>query len=108
MNSYKQIEEKTLHAVKEYVQDTGYQYVQGIGDFSQDEMERILRIGTEIMINYWGYGKYQPGSFVQSILDNDLEGSFGRADHINQRAIKLYVMMMVNLRSPFKNSFYIQ
>ena len=44
MNSYKQIEEKTLHAVKEYVQDTGYQYVQGIGDFSQDEMERILRI----------------------------------------------------------------
>ncbi len=106
MNNYKQIEEKVLHAVKEYIQDMGHYHIQGIADLSQDEIEHILRIGTEIMINYWGHGKYQPGSFVQSILDNDLKGSFSKADATNQRAVKLYVMMMVNLKSPFKNSFY--
>ena len=37
------------------------------------------------------------GSFVQSIVNNDLMGSFGCADNINSKYIKLYVELLYNV-----------
>lgn len=37
-----------------------------------------------------------PGSFGRAVLDNDLKGAFGKADHINQAAIGSIVAWFYN------------
>jgi hypothetical protein len=48
------------------------------------------------MMNRLGIDTY-PGSFVKAVLDNDLNGAFSRADHINSQVLGFYVTMMHNL-----------
>lgn len=59
------------------------------------ERDHIINIGTSILCTKWKIG-YPGGSFVQAIVDNDLQGAFGRADSINQDCIKFYVMLAYN------------
>jgi len=56
----------------------------------------IINIGTSIMLNRLGVNTY-PGSFVQAVLDNDLQGAFSRADNINSQVLGFYITMMYNL-----------
>lgn len=37
-----------------------------------------------------------PGGFLTALLSNDLKESFGRADDMNQRAMRQWVMFMYN------------
>lgn len=37
-----------------------------------------------------------PGSFLTAVLENDLKGAFGRADHINESRIKDIVTFLYN------------
>lgn len=39
---------------------------------------------------------YPGGSFVQAVVNNDLMGAFGRADHINKNFIGLYAELLYN------------
>lgn len=39
---------------------------------------------------------YPGGSFVQAVVDNDLMGAFGRADHINKHLLWMYVELLYN------------
>lgn len=39
---------------------------------------------------------YPGGGFVQAIVDNDLMGTFGKADHINKKFIGLYAELLYN------------
>ena len=59
------------------------------------ERDHIINIGTSVLCTKWNVG-YPGGSFVQAIVDNDLQGAFGRADSINQDCIKFYVMLAYN------------
>lgn len=59
------------------------------------EMEHVIGCGVSILGTKWGIG-YPGGSFVQAIVDNDLTGAFGRADHINVNAIRFYVSLVYN------------
>jgi hypothetical protein len=63
------------------------------------EREHIIYIGTSVLCTKWKVG-YPGGDFVKSIVDNDLAGTFGRADHINQHCIRFYVMLMCNVGAP--------
>ena len=100
-------EENILHettvamAVGKYIEANGLKYIPGLQNMGQEEMEHILRIGTSIMLNHWDLAIYPPGSFVKAIVEGDLDGAFARADHINTKAIRLYVMMKHNLSYPF-------
>jgi hypothetical protein len=58
-----------------------------------EEREHVVNIGTSIMMNRLGFNTY-PGSFVQAVLDNDLAGAFGRADHINRQCLGFYSTMV--------------
>lgn len=60
-----------------------------------DAREHIINIGTSILATRWDIGM-GGGSFVQAIVDNDLGQSFGRADHINVKAIHFYVSLLYN------------
>lgn len=59
----------------------------------------IVEIGTSVLCTKWEIG-YAGGGFVQSVVDNDLQGAIGRADSTNVRALKLYCQMMYNLGMP--------
>lgn len=73
----------------------------GIGHLILDSeaKQHIINIGTSVLCAEWKVG-YPPGGFVQAIIDNDLTGTFARADHINRRAIYFYVMMLRNIDKP--------
>jgi hypothetical protein len=61
-----------------------------------ESMDHLKNIGTSIVMNKWGCNTY-PGSFVQAVLDNDLEGSINRADNLNRELLPFYVTLKYNL-----------
>jgi len=61
-----------------------------------DKRNHIIRCGTEIMSQKSG-DEFYPGSFVASIIENNLSTAILKADHINQFALRFYVTMMHNL-----------
>lgn len=61
-----------------------------------ETVAHITGIGTNLIMNHWGCNT-NPGSFIQAILDNDLEGSVNRADDINQKLLPFYVTLKYNL-----------
>ena len=101
LKAFKEIEMEVVKLVSTYIEANGPAYIDGIRGFGESELEHILRIGTQIMLNHWGLAPYPPGGFVQSFLDNRLVETFAKADHINAKAIRFYVMMMSNLQYPF-------
>lgn len=61
-----------------------------------EDRDHIVNIGTSILCTKWGIG-YSGGSFVQSVVDNDLMGAFSRADHTNKNAIGFYCKLLYNV-----------
>ena len=49
----------------------------------------------EALANYFVHG-WEPGSFLTSVLCNDLVGACSRADHVNRNSIHGIVMWLVN------------
>ena len=97
-------QEATIHnmqviksAVKEYIEDMGHHYIQNYEFLTKDDLEHIADIGTSVICTKLEIG-YPGGSFAQSIVNNDLRGSFASADQVNAGAIRFYVMMMYNLQ----------
>jgi hypothetical protein len=90
------IREAVKTRIREYSEtgrDLGFMTV--ISPAFDNEMEHIVNIGTSILCTKWGVG-YPGGSFVQSIVDNNLMETFGRADHANLKAIGFYVYLIYN------------
>ena len=67
--------------------------------YVMSESEHIIYIGTSLLCTKWNVG-YPGGDFVKAIVDNDLAGAFGKADHINQHCIRFYIMLMYNVGMP--------
>ena len=87
--------ERIKSAVEKYLDRTAAQA--GISTLILDPEVRshIIDIGTSVLLNLWGIGP-SGGSFVRALVNNDLRESYGRADHVNQKAIMFYVLLMVN------------
>lgn len=64
---------------------------------SEDSFNHVANIGTNIMMAKWDILPYPPGDFVKCIINNDLMGTFGRADSINKKCIEFYVTLIYNL-----------
>lgn len=82
--------------VKEYIDSFGQHYIQNFEFFSEEDRDHVQNIGTSIMCTRLEIG-YPGGSFVQSIVDNNLSRTFANADSVNAQCIRFYVMMMYNL-----------
>lgn len=63
------------------------------------ERAHIVNIGTSILCTKWKIG-YPGGSFVQSVVDNNLSQAVATADSTNIHALKFYVQMMYNVGMP--------
>lgn len=61
-----------------------------------ESLQHLTNIGASIVMNNWGIDT-RPGGFVRAIIDNDLEGSVNRADHINLQLLPFYVTLKYNL-----------
>lgn len=64
---------------------------------NEEYREHIIRCGTNILCakHKIGYSSY--GSFVQAVVDNNLQETFSRADSINSEALKFYCMLIYNV-----------
>jgi len=86
-------------AIEKYVKDYFYKYLESVMiNLNEDEFNHIISIGTSVIETKWpeiGPG-YSGGSFVQAVVDNDLMGAIGRADHINITFLKFYCQLIYN------------
>ena len=97
MNITEQIEIVESH-VRKYVMENLPWIPIGIAT-NNESLEHVISIASSIMCTKWEVG-YPGGSFVQSVVRNDLRGSFANADSTNRQCIHFYVMMMDNLGMP--------
>lgn len=97
MNITEQIEIVESH-VRKYVMENMHLIPHTIVA-DNNSFEHVISIASSIMCTKWEVG-YPGGSFVQSIVSNDLRGSFANADSTNRQCIYLYAVMMDNLGMP--------
>jgi hypothetical protein len=71
-------------------------YIPNFANLSNEDKQHIVNIGTSIICTRHEVG-YAGGSFVQSVVNNDLQGAFANADSTNVNALKFYCMMMYNM-----------
>lgn len=97
--------EKQQNIVKDLVSDYFNKYAIGLipTQLALMEKEHIIYIGTSVLCTKWYVG-YPGGDFVKAIVDNDLNGAFSRADHINEHCIKFYLMLCNNIGMPYSLS----
>jgi len=88
--------EKIRNQVKAYFEKNACHYITNFTELSEDDKDHIISIGAIIIATRHGIG-YSAGSFVQSVIDNDLRGAFATADGTNLLAIRFYLMMMYNM-----------
>jgi hypothetical protein len=60
-----------------------------------EELNHIKNMCESILMTKHNVG-YDGGGFVQAVVNNDLMGSFGRADSINKKYIGLYAELLYN------------
>lgn len=60
-----------------------------IGQLSPNDFDHVASIGASVMMTRDNY--IPGGSFVQSIIDNNLEQAINRADDVCVRALKFFV-----------------
>ena len=82
--------------VQAYFDKSAHYYIPNFEGLSEDNKNHIVAIGTSIICTYHSIG-YSAGSFVQSVVNNDLKGAFANADSVNINAIRFYLMMMHNM-----------
>lgn len=82
--------------VQAYFDKNASLYIPNFNSLSEDNKNHIVNIGTSIICTRHEIG-YPGGSFVQSVVNNDLRGAFANADGTNINAIRFYLMMMYNM-----------
>lgn len=88
--------ENIRNQVQAYFNQNASNYIPNFVYLSEEDQNHIINIGTSIICTRHNIG-YPGGSFVQSVVNNDLSGAFATADHINVNALRFYVMMMYNM-----------
>ena len=58
---------------------------------TEEEISHVTSVGVSVLQTR--DGGIPGGSFVQSIVNNDLSGSYNRADSTNSRVIPFYIIL---------------
>jgi hypothetical protein len=82
--------------VQAYFDKNARNYITNFETLTDEDKEHIVNIGTSIICTRHDIG-YPGGSFVQSVVNNDLRGAFANADGTNLHAIRFYLMMIHNM-----------
>jgi len=92
------INEKMMDSAMElargYVEKNAIRF--GFFPRTETEAEHVARMIASALQTKYGFG-YPGGSFVTSVVNNDLHGAIANADSVNQRAISLIVAGFYNI-----------
>ena len=58
---------------------------------TEDQMDHVKSVGVSVLQTR--DGGVPGGSFVQAIVQNDLSGSYNRADSTNRKVIPFYIIL---------------
>ena len=96
--------EKIREKVERFIETTGK--FNGVGSgftekqalmlLNPDTREHVIQISISILGTKWEVGP-GGGGFVEAIVNNDLMGSFGRADRVNREFIGFYCSLLYNV-----------
>ena len=100
MNETIHKQDRIRESVTEYFYKNAHLYVVDFKKMSNEDHQHIINIGTSIICTRMEIG-FPGGSFVQSIVDNNLSRTFANADGTNLKAIRFYLMMMHNMTVTF-------
>ncbi len=100
MNDIIQKQDRIRELVTNYFDANARLYVVGFEQMSIEDRIHIINIGTSIICTRMKIG-FPGGSFVQSVVDNDLSRTYATADGTNVKAIRFYLMMMHNMSVTF-------
>jgi hypothetical protein len=67
------------------------------GDLTEKDMNHIIQVGASVMMTRDKF--LQGGSFVQSIVNNDLQGAVNRADSVMRRSLVFMVYLNSHVRA---------
>lgn len=59
--------------------------------FTEEEISHVISVGVSVLQTR--DGGVPGGSFVQAVVQNDLSGSYNRADSTNRRVIPFYIAL---------------
>ena len=93
--------EMVWEIVRDYFNDNSMHV--GLHKLFEDSVEHVIDTGASILCTKWGIG-YEGGSFVQAVVENDLQGAIGRADGTSLRALKFFCQLMYNTGQPVFNN----
>jgi hypothetical protein len=88
--------EKIKAQVQAYFDKNAEMYISILPFMSEEDKNHIVNIGTSIICTRHNIG-YPGGSFVNAIVNNDLQGACANADATNVHALKFYCMMIYNM-----------
>ena len=82
--------------IQTYKDRVKYEFDQWYGSqisvtLTEEEMNHVIDVGTSVLQTR--DGGIQGGSFVQAVVNNDLSGTYNRADSINKRFIPFYIIL---------------
>lgn len=100
MNETIQKQDRIKDLVTAYFNENAHLYVTDFGLMSNEDRYHIINIGTSIICTRMEIG-FPGGSFVQSVVDNNLSRAFATADGTNIKALRFYLMMMHNMPITF-------
>ena len=86
--------DRISQAVREYAEKNSYLIPSE--HINQTDMNQLVDIGTSIMCTKWEIGNIG-GNFVQSIVNNDLNGAINHGDHVCSRCLKFFTTLHYNL-----------
>lgn len=66
----------------------------GFDSMSDEDREHVYELGASIV--YTKFNIMQGGSFIQAVVDNNLERAISTADRVAIRCIKLLVLIKFN------------
>lgn len=84
---------KDIQAYKDRVQkefDRWYTSQRSV-TLTEEEMDHVKSVGVSVLQTR--DGGIPGGSFVQAVVQNDLSGSYNRADSTNRRVIPFYIAL---------------
>ena len=91
-----QLEMEDYHKVAE-MEFIKYGNSMVFGTLTQENISHIVQVGASVMMTRDKF--LQGGSFVQSVVDNDLQGAVNRADAVIRRALVFLVYLNSHVRA---------
>lgn len=66
----------------------------GMTSLDAEDRDHLIRCGAAVVETYLGMNKYEHGSFVKAVANNDLKAAFNCADSINSKHMQFHAGLL--------------